>query len=236
MKCRRLAALAALSIMSFAATTATPAGPAHDAMAPNVLSPDVLYGGPIEFEILRNGTPVGSHRVGFMRDGDLLYVSVSSEIVVRLLSIPVYRFHYQSQSRWQDGRLLSITSATDDDGKTSTVEARVAGDKADIDGPAGKLTAALPLYATDHWNPDELRQSVMLNNITGKLDHIEVVADGASEIETDAGPRAANRYEFKGDINFTAWYDPAGRWVGLHFKGKDGSSIDYRCHRCGPER
>jgi len=156
--------------------------------------------------------------------------------VVRFLAVPLYRFRYETRSRWADGRLQSIRAVTDDDGKVSVVEAAIDGDEAEIAGPAGRLRASLPLFATDHWNVDELRQSVVLNNITGKLDRVAVIAAGAHEIDTADGPRAADRYEIDGDLKFTAFYDPSGRWVGLRFKGRDGSDIDYFCRRCGPGR
>jgi hypothetical protein len=199
-------------------------------------SPDRLYSGPIEFEILRNNTPVGTHRVAFEQRDDGLSVTVTSDIVVRFLAVPVYRFHYQSQTLWADGQLKSVKAVTNDDGDVSTVEAKAEGREAVIEGPAGRMTAPLPFFAIDHWNADELAQSVVLNNITGKLDRVRVIAAGANEIETADGPRAADRYDIEGDLTFTAWYDPSGRWIGLSFKGKDGSTIQYLCRRCGPER
>ncbi len=199
-------------------------------------APDRLYGGPIEFDILRNNTPVGTHRVAFERQGDDLAVTVTSEIVVKFLAVPVYRFHYQSQTLWANGELKSVKAVTNDDGDVSSVEATVDGSQAVIQGPAGRLTAPLPFFAIDHWNADELAHNVVLNNITGKLDHVQVVAAGAHEIDTADGPRAADRYDIQGDLKFTAWYDPSGRWIGLSFKGKDGSTIQYLCRRCGPEQ
>jgi hypothetical protein len=198
-------------------------------------APDRLYGGPIEFEILRNDTPVGSHRVTFEREGDDLSVTVTSDIVVRFLAVPVYRFHYQSQTLWADGRLKTVKAVTNDDGDVSTVEATADGTEAVIDGPAGRLTASLPFFAIDHWNADELAQGIVLNSITGKLDRVRTTAAGADEIDTADGPCAADRYDVDGDLKFSAWYDPSGRWIGLAFKGKDGSTIRYLCRHCGPD-
>ena len=46
---------------------------------------------------------------------------------------------------------------------------------------------------------------------------------------------AATRYAYSGDLKADVWYDDAGRWVKLRFRGRDGSVIEYVCRRCqGP--
>jgi hypothetical protein len=224
-----------LPVAFLAVAMSTAATARVEAATSQALAPQQLYGNSLEFDIQRNGEPVGTHRVTFSKQNGELAVSTDSSIVVRFLSVPIYRFTYNSTTLWRDGTLESLKAVTNDDGKVSTVMALVKGNQAQINGPAGNFDATLPIFATEHWNPAELQQKTVLNAITGKLDHVQVKDAGASEVETTSGPRAADRYDVSGDLQFTAWYDPRGRWIGLSFKGKDDSTISYICRRCAPD-
>ena len=37
---------------------------------------------------------------------------------------------------------------------------------------------------------------------------------------------------YQGHLHLDAWYDISGRWMGMRFKGRDGSTIEYRCRNC----
>jgi hypothetical protein len=204
--------------------------PAAHAAGP---APEQLYGSGIDFEIRRNGTPVGAETVRITGTGPVLTVTIHADIAVKAVLIPLYHFTYDSTSEWRDGKPVQIQAVTNDDGKTTEVTARLNGDKVDIDGPAGRLETPAPLYATEHWSQAELGQATLLNTVTGKLDKMTVVDRGPGTVTTMEGPRQAHRYDVAGGVRFTAWYDAQGRWVGLRFLGNDGSTIDYICRQCG---
>lgn len=227
--CSRSVLGIALSVaLSLAAANAAPLS-----MPRNPMALAKLYGDGIDFDILRNGSQVGRQTVDFSIDGDQLVVKTMSDIAVKLLFVTVYRFHYESESRWEAGQLQDLTADTSDDGKTSQTIVRRDANGAIIDGPAGRFEVPAPVFPGEHWDIDEVRQSALLNSITGRLDHVAVADAGPDEVETSAGPHKAERYVYSGDLRLTAWYDAAGRWVGLRFTAKDGSVIDYRCRRCG---
>jgi hypothetical protein len=209
------------------------ASPAASPKDPSALAD--LYGGDIDFQILRDGKPVGYQTVRFSVDKDRLTVKTISDIAVEILFVTVYHFHYESESRWEAGLLQAMTATTSDGGKVTETTLRREGKLMSVDGPAGHFDVPAPIFVGEHWDIDEVRQDTIFNSITGKLDRVSIVNEGPDQVPTPSGPRAATRYVYSGDLRLTAWYDAAGRWVGLRFAAKDGSTIDYRCRRCGVE-
>jgi hypothetical protein len=200
------------------------------AMQPDPL---MLYGPRIVFDIERNGENVGRQVVNFSRSNGDLTVHTVSEIEVTVLFVPVYRFRYEATTVWRDGRMIALSATTEDDGKVSQVHARIDAGKTVIDGPDGKIEASGPLLPGEHWNMDEVRQAALINSITGKVNRIQVSDQGKSAVQTRHGAEPARQFTLSGDLALTTWYDADGRWVGLRFKAKDGSQIDYICRQCG---
>jgi hypothetical protein len=193
-----------------------------------------LYGGDVVFEIVRNGTSVGEQRVSFeVRPDGALVAREISDIVVRILGIAVYRFHYEGVGVWRAGQLEELQATTNDDGTMNRVTVHAGDGRTLIEGTAGRFDVPRRLLAGAHWNADVLRQTELINTITGKVDQVSIQSDGSDPIAVPGGQVAAKRFVYKGDLDFTAWYDDAGRWVALRFAGKDGSVIDYKCRRCG---
>lgn len=186
------------------------------------------------FEIQRDGSPVGTHRVVLTGVPQDLHVQAQGTIVVRLLGIPVYRFDYRSDSRWVDGRMVRLDAATDDDGDKTKVTGRAVGADFEVEGQNGTVRLPAGIFPTDHWNPAVIGSTQVLNTITGRPNRVRMVAEGAEERPTGQGPRMATRYVYSGELDATVWYDARGSWVGLRFKARDGSTIDYVCRRCGP--
>jgi Family of unknown function (DUF6134) len=196
--------------------------------------PVVLYGGRLVFDILRDGETIGSQTLSFQKQNDDLKVKVITDIDVQMLFVTVYRYRYEATTRWHAGRIQDMTATTNDDGKLSKVTARVDGNETVIEGPAGRFRSPAPVFPGEHWNLDEIRQSALLNSNTGKLERITVADQGPETIPALEGKRAARRYVYSGDVKLTIWYDAEGRWVGLRFLARDGSTIDYVCRQCGP--
>lgn len=187
------------------------------------------------FEIRRDGSPVGTHRVTIRRDGAGLRAEARSSIAVRLLGVTIYRFDYNSVSSWVDGRLARLDVVTDDDGTVTRVSAKAEGGRLRIVAPDGVAEAPLDLLSTDHWNPKVIGATAVLNTITGQVNRVTMTAQGRDSVPAGSGKRLATRYVYAGELDSTVWYDDSGHWTGLRFAARDGSIIDYVCKRCGPD-
>ncbi len=221
---------AALALLLAAGDGPAGAGPA--AAAPDPLS---LYGEAIEFDVLRNGEPVGFHHVRFARDGQDLVVSSRFRLAVKALFVTVYRYSYDSEGRWRDGRLHALRARVDDDGAKTSVEALRRGERLAVRDGDGVVAVDAPLFPTNHWNVAVLSQRRVLNTLTGRVNEVRIEPAARDRVETERGPVPATQYVYRGDLATQVWYDDAGRWVKMRFRAADGSVIDYRCRRCqGP--
>jgi Family of unknown function (DUF6134) len=194
-----------------------------------------LYGSAIDFDVLRNGDKVGTHQVRFEENGDMVTAVTDFRLRIDFLFITVYRYSYRSEDRWQAGVLAQLKAEVNDDGTKFSVEAVRDGARMNIRSTDGSYAVDAPLIPTNHWNPAVLRQTRVLNTLTGRVNHVSIDPRAREAVATERGAVAATRYAYTGDLETEVWYDDAGRWVRMRFKGKDGSLLDYICRRCqGP--
>jgi hypothetical protein len=222
------AVLAALFIVAAPAPRASDAATRHAGTAGQAAD----GGDEIRFDVYRNGTRVGFHRVRFQAGDGGLTVDAQFEIQVTFLGITVYRYRYDSQALWTDGGLSAIRTTVDDDGAFLEVQARRIGARFYIAAGDAAYETAAPLFPTNHWNAGVLGQDRVLNTLTGQVNKVRIEARGPARVETERGPVAATHYAYTGDLTTDVWYDAAGRWVKMRFQGRDGSLIDYVCRQC----
>lgn len=192
------------------------------------------YGEGMEFEVLRDGSPVGRHTVRFSRDGEDLIVDVDMKVAISILGITVYRFGYRSEAVWRDGLIQRLDAFIDDDGKQKRIEAVSHGDAVTVDGPNGAHQGGAEVLPTNHWNPAVQGRDRVLNTLTGRIASVAITAEGSDEIETNRGRVRATRFAYSGDLHdIHVWYDDQGRWVQMRFIDKRGGTMEYRCVRCG---
>lgn len=229
-----------VAIVVCAAVTATAAmadkstGPGRAPPTGATVDPITLYGERLEFTVLRNGSRVGDHLVTFRRDGSRLDVVSRFDIAVRFLFVTAYRYTYESRAAWENGRLVSLVATIDDDGERAVVRARRIGGRLRVSGPGGMIWSPSDVIPTNHWNPAVLDRRQVLNTLTGALNRVSIADLGTTSVRTEDGARSARHFRYSGDLEVESWYDVAGRWIKLRFLGKDGSTIEYVCRRCGP--
>ncbi|NIY76695.1 hypothetical protein HED22_13670 [Thalassospira sp. HF15] len=194
------------------------------------------YGNELRFQIRRNDAPVGSHVVQFNQGRDGLQVVAQSNIDISFLGFNAYSFDYRSESLWQGDRLAALSVRVDDDGDETEVTAKT-NDQGTlvVDGPDGQQTLPNGIFPTDHWHCGVLGSKAVLNTITGKPNAVDIQATDVEMLRTTDGTLPATRFTYDGELETTAWYDADGRWVGLAFEARDGSTITYRCMNCATQ-
>ena len=211
------------------------ASPASSACLDQWTNPKALYGESIDFEVLRDGSPVGYHRVNFREEGSNVVIDSRFVVQVNILFIPAYRYEYASKEIWRDGCLAELRADTNDDGTQTSVRAQAAGDALRIVAPNGNETTSPRLFPTNHWNVGVLGSDQVLNTITGRVDDVRNIDRGEVAVTVNGQSRPARRYSYTGDLEVDVWYDSRGRWVKMRFRNDDGSVIEYVCRKCGLE-
>ncbi len=198
------------------------------------------YGDEIEFEVRRKGKKIGEHTVKFTRDGETYYVDTETRLKVKFLFFTAYKLEYKTRETWQGNELVSIDTDTNNNGDKTRFDMGYASKAVTVkdvrkDGVEDTYDLGIGLYPTNHWNPYVLKTEQVMNTISGRPNQVTITPADWEMIEIlDMEPRRAMRHDYAGELeDVSAWYDERGRWVGLQFKGGDGSTVSYHCIECG---
>lgn len=186
--------------------------------------------GELDFTVLRDGEDIGTHTMHFDVDpSGSVDVDIQTDIEVSMMFVTVYRFEHEGHEHWENGRLFSLSSETDDDGEAHKLVVtaddsgmRVADNGVAAERPAGLLPASL-------WNDGIVanRETTLLNTLDGTAMKVSVHYVGDEEVEGISGPVKAKHYLVAGDLSRELWYDPQGVLVKVRFSAEDGSDIEY---------
>jgi len=186
----------------------------------------------LEFLATRNGDEIGRCSFEFFEDWGRVEVRIDVQLVVRILSIPVYRWTHRAIEQWAaNGLLVSMVADTDDDGALRHVE--VHGDDKrglilTVDGESTLLDDSDAIPAS-FWNPGIVYARTVIDAVTGKVGRptVETIADPAP---ASNGGEAVRRYRIASDAGLKQEiaFSTAGRVVGFTAFAPDGSAIVYR--------
>lgn len=183
--------------------------------------------GTFRYVVMRNGEPIGTHEMQFRRDGDSYDVLTRIDIAVKVLGITAYRFETQSTEQWTDGKLVSFTARSNDNGKMHDVLVKPDGDDAlwVTENGVRKLFPDVSLVGT-LWNPATLRQTRLIDPVDGKLRQVTILDHGIETITVRGKPMAARHVTVIGKSwRREVWYGPDGSLVHFEFPAKYDSQI-----------
>jgi hypothetical protein len=185
-------------------------------------------GAVLEFDIRREGSLIGRHKVSFTGDAARLTVDIAIDIKVDVAFITVYRYTHRSRETWADGRLVAISTTTDDDGDKTFVKARAEDDKLVVENITETYAVAAHTLPSSYWHDAMLTRSQMIDTQDGKLLTMKVAPPVEETIPVAGKSVAAKHYVVSGDLDIDLWYLPNGEWARLVFKAQsDKSTITY---------
>ncbi len=182
----------------------------------------------LDFVVVRNNEAVGRHVIDFSHNGDTTNVKISTNVVVKIAFIPVYRFEHSAVETWKGNQLIALRSRTNDDGTAHELAVAAEGDHLRVAGDGSQTTAAAAILPASLWNPGIVRQTRLLNTLTGKQMPITVVDKGEEIVVASGAKVPAHHFTISGGINRDVWFDRANTLVRVAFAAKDGSSIVYQ--------
>jgi hypothetical protein len=185
-----------------------------------LLSVGTAQAGPLvlEFDVLREGSPIGTHRVTIDENAGETRVEIAIDLAVRFAFLTVYRYTHRSTETWRDGRLVALDAQTDDDGARTQVEARAVAGGVAVRGSGGDYLAAADTIPTSYWHRDKVARDKLLDTQSGKL--IDVAATRLSQDASGA------KWRISGDLEADLAYGPTGEWTALTFVAR-GARIVY---------
>ncbi|WCL53357.1 DUF6134 family protein [Gimibacter soli] len=181
---------------------------------PAVASPAENLVSPASYDVYRNGKKIGEHSIRLQEDSGRLVADVRTRMRVKLLFVTVFRYDYASREVWCGDSLQQISTEVDDNGTDIKVEL-TADEIGVLENSHGRFAT------TNHWNPAAMQASALFNTITGKVNKVTIQP-------IDAGQSGATTYAVTGDLNIRSTYDDDGNWLGMQFRHKGGSEIEFR--------
>lgn len=185
--------------------------------------------GVLDFDVLRDGNSIGSHVVRFDQKDGGLSVDIRTDVAVKLplVNVALYRFEHKGNETWRDGKLVTLSSKTNDDGKDHHLDVAAKDSVLVVDGDAGAHQSDAAIVPASLWNPNIVSQTKILNTLDGREMTVKVEDLGQDQVETGHGKVTAHHYRITGDLEREVWYDASWVLVQIRFKASDGSDIRY---------
>ena len=150
------------------------------------------------------------------------------DVSISVLFITVFRLKHDAQEVWQSGRLVSVTSSTNDDGTLLQVSGNAVAAGFRIVGPDGPFLAGADLMTTDAlWDSRIVHEQRLIDVIYGGEVGLVVKPAGEEQVATPQGKVRASRYQIITPHYAAAvFYDGDGRWVKALIETK-GETVEY---------
>jgi|HubBroStandDraft_1064217.scaffolds.fasta_scaffold403038_1 hypothetical protein len=180
------------------------------------------------YAITRNGDQIGTHSIEINRNGADTSVTIATSLTVKVLFVTAYRFEHAANEHWVNGKLVGMTSTTDNNGTMHKVSLAMKGTNLEIDadGKAARLDANI--IPTSLWNVELVRRNAMLDAQEGAVLPLTVIDAGTDEVTVKNQPVKAHHYTLKSKFTQDVWYDDRQHLLQAKFLGSDGSVIMYK--------
>ena len=188
----------------------------------------VPRGDSLGFRIMRHGSEIGTHMIGFERNGNALKVQTAIDVRVTLLSIPVARFKHRSSELWRDTTLVEAAGETSNNGEHNWMSARRTGEGLVVAGSQTKPYVA-PESATpvSYWNKRML-SGPMISLENGVLSSPKVADLRTDSVQLASGRKIpATHYNLSAPVDADLWYDETDTWAAMLLTAVDGSEVRY---------
>ena len=182
----------------------------------------------LNFAVMRNGDPIGTTTMRISREGGGVVAETSTHIQVKIAFITVYRYDQNETERWADGKLVRMSSHTDDNGTVHKVSATRTGDSLSVEAD-GKVAEVDPaLMPVSLWNPSLLRTTSAINTQDGSVTPVSVVYHGEEQLVLQGRSTTAHHYSINTSFPQDVWYDQRHQLLKVELRGSDGSHIQYQ--------
>ena len=182
------------------------------------------------FRVFLDDREIGFHEFRVMGDGIEQRVEIDAGFDVKVLFINAYSYRHTNVETWRDGCLVSIQSATDDNGDRLEVAGETGEQGFLLAGPAGQpgiVGDCIQSFA--YWNPGILSAERLLNAQTGELVDVRIEDRGSASVRVGDRELPASRYQISmSDGKIDLWYHrDTGQWLALEAPTKGGRVLRY---------
>ena len=191
------------------------------------LNPDDIY-----FNVYRNGSKIGYHKIDFINDNNSTNPYVEIKFEVTFLGFTVYDYFHQNNENWVDNSLVKLKTKTDKNGEDLFCNVNKIDNATSLDGTNNKEDIYENILPTSYWNyklVEDKKNKKVLN--TQDCSFIDFKIEYLGEEKIYSNEMFAEHFKLTGkeftgdDVDIDIWYKDS-QWVKMIFY-KDGSEIEY---------
>lgn len=176
------------------------------------------------FDIMREGSKIGTDTFDITRQGDTTSVKVKTHIQVKIAFVTAYRYDHTETGTWKGKQLVSFSSTTDDNGKPHEISAAQSGNKVALTVDGASSAAPKQIQPASLWGADVSKQPQIFDPANGKRMAVKVQDLGEESVPVNGVPQQLTHVKLSGAFARDLWFDEQGL-VKMTLLGSDNSQI-----------
>ena len=176
------------------------------------------------FDIMREGSKIGTDMFDITRAGDQTIVKVKTHIIVKIAFITAYRYDHTENGTWKGRQLVSFQSSTDDNGKSHEISAAKSGSNVALTVDGAETAAPKQIQPATLWGADISKQPQIFDPADGKRMAVKVKDLGPETVAVNGVPQQLDHLKLSGQFARDLWFDDQGL-VKMTMLGSDNSKI-----------
>jgi Family of unknown function (DUF6134) len=190
-------------------------------------SSSVARAGRLDYEVIREGDRIGTHSVIWQENGRHLTLTTHTDIAAEVLGITLYRFRYDAEEDWINGRLVRLNARTANDGEEMSVTLALAAGRLRGICNGAPLDLSSDVLPISPWHPSIVRQSMLFDQYRCALRQVRVTDQGIEPTLVRGQELASRHYAITGQLKRDIWYSSDGQVVQVRFPAADDSMITF---------
>ncbi len=179
---------------------------------------------------------IGTYTEEFEDNTGGMRVNQRMRIAVRVLGIAIYREDTDRTEIWAAGRLQSMESITQRNGRRIEVRGESKPDSFVITTAAGAQSAPKDISPTDAWALKRVGKALVFSQRTGRIYPVDITGGGVESLTVQGRPVPVRHFRVNTETQpdkWEAWLDADG--VPVKFRSiEDGETIDFILVSPGP--
>lgn len=153
---------------------------------------------------------IGTYKNTILDDGTEVSVRNEINVQVKVLLVVAHKENTKSEEIWKQGRLVSFSGVTQENGKKTVVTGEAEGAKFIVEAPDGSKVAPASVYPNNPWSKAILKASVLLGTKTGKLYNVHADPGESRTVDLKGRTVKTEYYRVDGDAKYELWFDERG--------------------------
>ena len=138
-----------------------------------------------------------------------------------------YGLEHESHEVWENGRLSSLQSITNENGTPVKLQVFLDEDFLMVMSEDGEGHVDREIIPASLWNRMILERKETFSTISGNLKRFEVTYVGQEDVEIQGTTSSAQHFRLSGEFERDLWYDANDILVRVQFEASDGSTVAY---------